>query len=59
MAKREWKVGDPNPSPREIIMRAISRPGIDLVLHGYAPLCKRIEDDLHSAGFTITKQFED
>lgn len=43
------------PTAREIIMQAIARPGIDVVLSGYAPLCQRIEQDLAKAGLIISR----
>lgn len=53
-AEGEWKVGDPDPSPREIIMRVLSAPG-DVALEGWAPICRRIELALAGNGYVIRR----
>lgn len=42
-------------TPREIIMQAISSPGIRtrIALEGYAPMCREIEKMLAENGFVI------
>lgn len=43
----------PETTPREVIMRALTTTRSDIVLEGYAGMCRGIERALTDAGFVI------